>query len=233
MNWVQATAERVLKHEDELREVYDLYSVGVSDVDTTGEFRSEAEHEMWFLSCTLVGVPTQVCRICIIANYRDGDPIRFRTRRHIPSSISRNFRRLHNMIYAEHKWTDIDSTPYTEELSQQFDLRCTGQLGIAVIDAFDEELVATVKSDDIYSVLKESVDHLITSRDLVFEVSSTNDLLYDFETGSWGDSRIMGPNKARVGGLYSTLWRAAINPRESSVGFVSKNKLRARKEWKN
>lgn len=235
MTALESTAECVRKHEESLREVYELYSVGVDGIDTPDRSkfseRYDEEQEMWALACTLVGVPTKVCGVLVVENYRNGNPIGFRTRSNVSIDIYREFRMLKSILYAKHCWQNIDASPYRKELSEEFDLRRTGQLGVAIIDFFDKEIVDVMSLEEVSNVAKESSNQLITNRNMIFEVSSTNDLLYSFETGGWDESRYVGINEARVNNIYWGLRRAAIQPLESSVSFASKNKLRCKKDW--
>lgn len=232
MNLPQRMSDRVCKHEEKLREVYEMYSIGVDDLDTENHrTKSVEEHEMWFLACTLAGVPRSVCGIYIVSNYRNGNPIGFRTRRSPPIAYHREFRRFTNISYGAHMWDDVDSSRYREELEEEFDLRKTGNLGVAIIDMFDEDIIEIINLDDLYSVEEIYTNELITSRNLIFEVGSTSELLCEFDTGLWSDSRFIGPNEAQQNGWFWSLRKNIAHPHESGVEFAHKNKLRQRKSW--
>lgn len=224
MSLLESTAERVRMHEEELREVYELYSSGSSSASSGG-----LDTELWFLSCTLAGVPSKVCAVVVVENYRNGEPIRFRSRS-IKVGYHREFRRLCNVLYAgEHR--GVDATPYIEELEETFDLRETGQLGVAVVDLFDQEIVSIFDLERISDMAEQSSEGLMKTRGLVFEVRSSDSVFWDIDTGRWDESRIIGPNEAINRGWFSALRRFASDPTENSVYFVSKDKLRGRNNW--
>lgn len=221
MTLVEKTADCIRRHEKELREAYDLYSsVSVSE---------ENSDELWFLSRTLTGLPSTVCAIEIVENYRNGQPISFRSRS-IKVGVHREFRRLCNTLYAKHR-PEISEKDFRDSLENIFDLRKTGQLGVVVIDLIDREIIDSMELDEIQSVEKESSAYFIYNREFIFEVNSDTDLIYSFETGGYGESRYFGINTALEKNLYSTLQRTAVDPRHTSVKLAHKNRLRHKKSW--
>lgn len=229
MSVLQKTADCVRKHREKLREVYNLYSIGSSNLpkqNYTSSITSK-HNEVWFLACKLVGVPTEVCGICIVENYRNGESLTFRSKDHASTEIYREFKYLRNILYGKHKWANIDISPYAEELTDEFDLRKTGQLGIVIIDLFDKEVLSTIKIDNMSSTVTDCSNELITNRNLVFTISFTDNIIYDFDTGSWNERRHIGPHEAQQKHMYSGLRRAAIDPYKNSVTFSHKNTLRS------
>lgn len=225
----EITAERVKKHQDTIAEAYRLYSSvqnGFKSILTERKVPDKTA-ELWFLACKLQGIPPSVCGVYIIENYRNGDPIQFRSRG-MSLQHYKEFSRLKETIYTRHIRRD-DSHPYREELESTFDLRKTGQLGVAVVDLIDEELLQIIQLDDLEEYIFELCDSYLTRRNLVFQIhNNESPILSSLDTGSWNEYIVIGPNEANLTGNYAYLLRKLFDPMDSAVQAGMYTELRSR-----